>query len=117
MTLLAELFDRLDSTPLAVAQAPAVALVGVMEVGASVLASEARQRPAAASQTLRRDVPAPSPTREAGAASEAMRNAWTITRNGRPICRMVGTPCTRTEALAEARWRWPDANVQGDEGR
>lgn len=46
------------------------------------------------------------------AASEPQRNAWTITRGGRPICRMVGAPCTRTEALAEARWRWPDADVE-----
>lgn len=30
MTLLAELFDRLDNTPLAVAQAPAVTLIGVV---------------------------------------------------------------------------------------
>lgn len=43
-----------------------------------------------------------------------MRNAWTIPYNGRPLCRMVGAPCTRTEALAEARWRWPDADVLED---
>lgn len=49
--------------------------------------------------------PAAEPT------SEPQRNAWTITRGGRPICRMVGAPCTRTEALAEARWRWPDADI------
>lgn len=45
------------------------------------------------------------------AASEPVHNAWTITRGGKPICRMVGAPCTRTEALAEARWRWPDADI------
>ncbi len=44
-------------------------------------------------------------------AAEPQRNAWTITRGGRPICRMVGAPCTHTEALAEARWRWPDADI------
>lgn len=44
-------------------------------------------------------------------AAEPTRNAWTITRGGRPICRMVGAPCTRTEALAEARWRWPNADI------
>jgi hypothetical protein len=49
--------------------------------------------------------PAAEPT------SEPQRNAWTITRGGQPICRMVGAPCTRTEALAEARWRWPDADI------
>lgn len=46
------------------------------------------------------------------AASEPTRNAWTIIRGGKPICCMVGAPCTRTEALAEARWRWPDAEIQ-----
>ena len=73
MTLLAELFDRLDSTPLAVAQAPAVALVGVMEVGAPVLASETRQRPATATQATRWSAPTPTPTPAAEAASEPQR--------------------------------------------
>lgn len=39
------------------------------------------------------------------------RNAWTITRGGRPICTVCGAPMPRTEALAEARWRWPDAEI------
>jgi hypothetical protein len=43
--------------------------------------------------------------------SEPTRNAWTITRGGKPICRMVGAPCTHAEALAEARWRWPDVDI------
>ena len=64
MTLLAELFDRLDSTPLAVAQAPAVALVGVVEAGAPVLASGAHSRPAAAAQAA--PTPTPAPAAEAG---------------------------------------------------
>ncbi|AJE20326.1 hypothetical protein [Azotobacter chroococcum] len=45
------------------------------------------------------------------ASSEPRRNAWTITRGGKPICTMVGEPSTRTEALAEARWCWPDADI------
>ena len=71
-------------------------------------ASEPLQAPAA---------PAPAPTQAptAESASEAdsepTRNAWTITRERKPICRMVGAPCTRIEALAEARWRWPDADI------
>ncbi len=58
-------------------------------------------------------IPTPTPAAESEpeAAREPTRNAWTITRGGRPICRMVGAPCTRTEALAEARWRWPDADI------
>lgn len=55
--------------------------------------------------------PAPAAQSASEAASEPTRNAWTITREGKPICRMVGAPCTRTEALAEARWRWPDADI------
>jgi len=73
MTLLAELFDRLDSTPLAVAQAPAVALVGVVEVGAPVLASGAHSRPAAAAQATRRSAPTPTPAPAAEAASAPQR--------------------------------------------
>lgn len=55
--------------------------------------------------------PKPIPAPAAEAASEPRRNAWTVTRNGAPICRMVGQPMTRTEALATARWRWPDADI------
>lgn len=44
-------------------------------------------------------------------ASENKRNAWTITRNGKPVCQMVSTPCTHAEALELAKWRWPDAEV------
>jgi hypothetical protein len=54
-------------------------------------------------------VPIPAPAAER--LAEAHRNAWTITRGGKPICTMVGEPSTRTEALAEARWRWPDADI------
>jgi len=82
MTLLAELFDRLDSTPLAVTQAPAVALVGVVAAGVPVRASEARQRPAAAAQATRRGSPVPLPAPAAEAANEPqhiVRTAATAT--------------------------------------
>ncbi|MQT83634.1 hypothetical protein GHN92_03475 [Pseudomonas sp. FSL R10-2964] len=36
---------------------------------------------------------------------------WRVIRGERPICTMVGVPVTRNEALAEVRWRWPDAEV------
>lgn len=44
-------------------------------------------------------------------APAVRRNAWTITRGGRPICTVCGSPMTRDEALAEACWRWPDAEI------
>ena len=45
------------------------------------------------------------------ATSEPKRTAWRITRAGQPIGYMVGQPMTYSEALAAARWRWPDANL------
>jgi hypothetical protein len=44
--------------------------------------------------------------------AEPRRNAWQVTRDGRPICHMVGLPMTHSEALERARWRWPDAEVR-----
>ncbi len=54
---------------------------------------------------------APIPAPAAERPAEARRNAWTITRGGRPICTICGAPMTHDEALAEARWRWPDADI------
>ncbi|WP_394543466.1 hypothetical protein [Azorhizophilus paspali] len=58
----------------------------------------------------------PQATPAAESATEAVvepkRNAWTITRGGKPICTICGTPMTYDEALAEARWRWPDADIE-----
>lgn len=87
MTLLAELFDRLENIP------PA-------------------RSPHTNPQRRKHRYPHPTPAPAAEASSEPVRNAWTITRGGEPICRMVGAPCPRTEAQAEARWRWPDADIQ-----
>lgn len=36
---------------------------------------------------------------------------WRVTRNGKPLCTMIGEPMTRDEALAEVRCRWPDADL------
>lgn len=74
----------------------------------ALAAPEPSQTPAAPAPV---STPAPAAESTPEAASEPTRNAWTITRGGKPICRMVGAPCTRTEALAEARWRWPDADI------
>lgn len=39
------------------------------------------------------------------------RRHWHITRGGKPIGTMVGQPMTHAEALATARWRWPDCEI------
>lgn len=40
------------------------------------------------------------------------RGNWQITRDGKPLCVMIGEPITHSEALAAARWRWPDVDVR-----
>ena len=59
--------------------------------------------------------PVPASTTVAAPATPASReprhSAWIITRGGHQICCMVSTPITKAEALAAARWRWPDAEV------
>ncbi|MCY1400988.1 hypothetical protein D9M71_160960 [compost metagenome] len=37
---------------------------------------------------------------------------WQITRNGKPLCTLVGEPMTYAEALEAARWRWPDVEIE-----
>ncbi len=54
---------------------------------------------------------APEPLQAPEATSEPKRAAWRITRAGQPIGYIVGQPMTYSEALAEARWRWPDADL------
>lgn len=54
---------------------------------------------------------APEPLQAPEATSEPKRAAWRITRAGQPIGYMVGQPMTYSEALAAARWRWPDADL------
>ncbi|MBZ9781606.1 hypothetical protein K9857_08580 [Pseudomonas sp. REP124] len=36
---------------------------------------------------------------------------WRVTRDGKPLCTMIGDPMTRAEALEIVRWRWPDADL------
>lgn len=58
-------------------------------------------------------VPVPAPVERApDATSEQRRAAWPIFRGGKSIGYMVGPPIAYAEALAEARWRWPDATVE-----
>lgn len=43
------------------------------------------------------------------------RSHWRITRDGKPLCMMIGEePMTYGEALEAARWRWPDVEVERD---
>lgn len=42
------------------------------------------------------------------------RSHWRITRDGKPLCIMIGDPITHSEAVSAARWRWPDADVEHD---
>jgi hypothetical protein len=95
MTLLAELFEQLSTTP---------------EAGGSRQASAPAANDALATPVAPQNAHAQNVARTEGAPA-ARRNAWTITRGGRPICTICGAPMTRTEALAEARWRWPDAGI------
>lgn len=47
---------------------------------------------------------------EAGDGIER-RSHWQVTRNGKPLCTIVGDPMTYSEAIAIARWRWPDVEM------
>lgn len=81
------------------------------------LSSDTRPAPATAPvQPTANDPqqPASAPARpiEPEATSEPKRTAWRITRAGQPIGYMVGQPMTYSEALAAARWRWADADIQ-----
>jgi hypothetical protein len=116
MTLLAELFELLESEPEKSGicnekTGKPTASASVVKVAALAPAindhQTAPEPPHATTAAPAAATPAPAAERPA----EARRNAWTITRGGKPICTMVGEPSTRTEALAEARWRWPDADI------
>lgn len=42
---------------------------------------------------------------------EMRRTAWDVLIPSGEKCRMVGQPMTYSEALAAARWRWPNADI------
>lgn len=75
------------------------------------LVENAAKAPAAPQAHLPKPTQIPAPKIAPEAASEPKRNAWTITRGGKPICTVCGTPMTRDEALTEALWRWVDADI------
>jgi len=118
MTLLAELFELLESRPEQSGichekTGKPIAAANVSKVAARAPAINDHQTASELRQTTTAEPATPIPAPAAERPAEARRNAWTITRGGKPICTMVGEPSTRTgtEALAEARWRWPDADI------
>ena len=89
--------------------APAPAVTTTTPPLTEVAPARAANDPQAASEPT--PAPAPAVERAPEASSEPTRSAWRITRAGHPIGYIVGQPMTHSEALAEARWRWPDANI------
>jgi len=112
MTLLAELFEQLEAAPEEGGQRQAVTLVGVVKVTASAPATHDHQTANDVPHAKTAPAPMPPPAPAGENAGEPRRNAWTITRGGKPICTICGSPMTYDEALAEARWRWPDADIE-----
>jgi len=111
MTLLAELFEQLDTEPEDCGQRQTFAPVGAVEVDASAPATNDHQPVPEPPHATTAAPAAPTPAPAVERPAEARRNAWTITRGGKPVCTICGAPMTYSEALAEARWRWPDAAI------
>ncbi len=127
MTLLAELFNLLENEPAPSGndheQAGMLTPSANVAKVATLAPASNGYRPATGPRQATAAAPAAEstsvPPRNAPAQNVAQaedppaprRNAWTITRGGRPICTVCGAPMTRDEALAEARWRWPDADI------
>ncbi|SER19090.1 hypothetical protein SAMN04244573_03061 [Azotobacter beijerinckii] len=116
MTLLAELFELLESEPEKSGicnemTGKPIASANAVKVAALAPAINDHQTAPEPLRATAEEPAVPIPTPAAERPAEARRNAWTITRGGKPICTMVGELSTRTEALAEARWRWPDADI------
>jgi hypothetical protein len=99
MTLLAELFEQLSTTPEA----------GGSKQASAPAANDAMATPVAPQNEHAQNVAHMERTEGPPATR---RNAWTITLGDRPVCTICGAPMTHTEALAEARWRWPDAEIE-----
>lgn len=112
MTLLAELFEQLEAGLEEGEQRQTVAQVGVVAAATLAPAINDHQTAPDPSQAMTASPAVPIPAPAAERPAEARRNAWTITRGSKPVCTICGAPMTRDEALAEARWRWPDADIE-----
>jgi len=116
MTLLAELFDLLENEPEKpgicneVAGKP-IASASVAKVAMLAPAINDHQPASEPLQATTATPAAPTPAPAAERPAEIRRNAWTIIRGGKTIGTICGAPMTYDEALDEARWRWPDAEI------
>lgn len=93
------------------APAPPASTAPLIEVTRAPAANDPHQPASEPSQATTAAPAVPTPAPAAEADSEPRCAAWPITRGGKPIGYMVGQPITYAEALAEVRWRWPDAEI------
>lgn len=100
MSLLADLFKRLDAQPRFQEARPDTTQPDQLDTSPA----------AAVAHILTREVEEPDQPDSPPDASDR-RAAWRITVDSRTICSMVGNPITYSDALAAARWRWPEANI------
>ncbi|MUT71508.1 hypothetical protein [Stutzerimonas frequens] len=100
MSLLADLFKRLEAQPEFQGARPATTQPDQLDTHPE----------APVAHVLTREVEEPDQPDYPSAASDR-RAAWRITLDGKTICRMVGDPITYSDALAAARCRWPEANI------
>lgn len=100
MSLLADLFKRLEAQPELQGTQPDTTQPNQLDTSPAVAAAHVQTR----------EIEKPNRPDSPHDASDR-RSAWRITMNGRTICSMVGNPITYSDALAAARWRWPEANI------
>lgn len=100
MSLLADLFKRLEAQPKFQGARPDTTQPDQLDTPPAVAVAHVQMR--VVEKPNQPDSPHDASNRRA---------AWRITLGGKTICRMVGDPITYSDALAAARWRWPEANI------
>jgi len=100
MSLLADLFKRLEAQPEFQGARPDTTQPDQFDTSPAVAVAHVQTR----------EVKKPNQPDSPHDASDR-RAAWRITVDGRTICSMVSNPITYSDALAAARWRWPEANI------